>query len=115
MYGLREGYLQAILNSDLAWKKIGELTGTTIKNIDFSGYREIYLITRCAGNMTLAYTANIPVVALLSTALQICNGGYTSNVGSQCAWNVSLASCQLAACYNGGVNYTASNTVIYAR
>ncbi|RJW41960.1 hypothetical protein DXC97_02545 [Lachnospiraceae bacterium TF09-5] len=102
-------------NSDLIWKKIGDLTGTTAKNIDFGGYREIYLVTRCAGNMTLAYTVIIPVTSLIESALQFCNGGYTSNVGSQCAWNVSLTSCQLAACYNGGVNYTASSTVIYAR
>lgn len=103
------------LNQDLQWKKVGELTGTTAKNIDFSGYKEIYLLTRCAGNMTLAYTAIIPVASLISTALQFCNGGYTSGAGAQCAWNVSLSSCQLMACYSGGTNYTGSNTIIYAR
>ena len=103
------------VNQNLQWKKIGDLTGTATKNIDFSQYQEIYLITRCAGNMTLAYTAIIPVASLISTALQFCNGGYTSGVGAQCAWNVSLSSCQLAACYSGGTNYTGSNTIIYAR
>lgn len=103
------------LNQDLQWKKVGELTGTTAKNIDFSGYKEIYLLTRCAGNMTLAYTAIIPVASLISTALQFCNGGHTSGAGAQCAWNVSLSSCQLMACYSGGTNYTGSNTIIYAR
>lgn len=103
------------LNQNLQWKKIGDLTGTTTKNIDFSSYEEIYLVTRCAGNMTLVYTALIPVASLISTALQFCNGGYTSGVGAQCAWNVSLGSCQLVACYSGGTNYTGSNTIIYAR
>ena len=103
------------LNQDLQWKQIGELTGTTAKNIDFSGYKEIYLLTRCSGNATLAYSVIIPVVSLISTALQFCNGGYTSGAGAQCAWNVSLTSCQLVACYSGGTNYTGSNTIIYAR
>lgn len=103
------------VNQDLQWKKIGDLTGTAAKNIDFSSYEEVYLVTRCAGNMTLAYTALIPVASLISTALQFCNGGYTSGVGAQCAWNVSLGSCQLVACYSGGTNYTGSNTIIYAR
>lgn len=103
------------LNQDLQWKKVGELTGTTAKSIDFSGYKEIYLLTRCSGNATLAYSVTIPVVSLISTALQYCNGGYTSGAGAQCAWNVSLSSCQLVACYSGGTNYTGSNTIIYAR
>ena len=103
------------LIQNLQWKKVGELTGTTAKNIDFSRYQEIYLVTRCSGNMTLAYTTIIPVTSLISTALQFCNGGYTSGVGAQCAWNVSLSSCQLMACYSGGTNYTGSNTIIYAR
>lgn len=103
------------LIQNLQWEKVGELTGTTAKNIDFSRYQEIYLVTRCSGNMTLAYTVIIPVAFLISTALQFCNGGYTSGVGAQCAWNVSLGSCQLVACYSGGTNYTGSNTIIYAR
>ena len=103
------------VNQNLQWQKIGELSGTTAKNIDFSGYKEIYLLTRCSGNATLAYSVIIPVVSLISTALQYCNGGYTSGAGAQCAWNVSLGSCQLVACYSGGTNYTGSNTIIYAR
>ena len=85
------------LNSNLQWQKIGELSGTTTKNIDFSEYKEIYLLTRCSGNPTLAYSIIIPVAALISSALQYCNGGYTSGTGAQCAWNVSISSCQLMA------------------
>ena len=103
------------LNSNLQWQKIGELSGTTTKNIDFSEYKEIYLLTRCSGNPTLAYSIIIPVAALISSALQYCNGGYTSGTGAQCAWNVSISSCQLMACNSGGTNYTGSNTIIYAR
>lgn len=103
------------LNQNLQWQKIGELSGTTTKNIDFSEYKEIYLLTRCSGNPTLAYSIIIPVAALISSALQYCNGGYTSGTGAQCAWNVSISSCQLMACYSGGTNYTGSNTIIYAR
>lgn len=110
------------LNRDLkavkehsVWKQIGELSGTTQKTFDFSQYDEVYLVTTCAGNTKLIYTVKVPVVILGENKIQVCNGGYTSGTGAQCEWEISKTSCRLLACYVGGTNYTASNTVIYAR
>ena len=97
------------------WKQIGTLSGTAQKTFDFSQYEEICLVTTCAGNAKLVYTVKMPVIALSESKIQVCNGGYTSGAGAQCAWEISKVSCQLLACYVGGTNYTGSNTVIYAR
>ena len=110
------------LNRDLkvvkehsVWEQIGTLSGTAQKTFDFSQCKEICLVTTCAGNAKLVYTVKIPVIALSEDKIHVCNGGYTAGTGAQCEWEISKTSCRLLACYVGGTNYTASNTVIYAR
>lgn len=111
-----------VLNRDLkvvkehsAWEQIGTLSGTAQKTFDFSQCEEICLVTTCAGNAKLVYTVKIPVIALSEDKIHVCNGGYTAGTGAQCEWEISKTSCRLRACYVGGTNYTASNTVIYAK
>ena len=111
-----------VLSSDLkvvkehyVWEQIGTLSGTAQKTFDFSQYEEICLVTTCSGNAKLVYTVKIPVIALSEDKIHVCNGGYTAGTGAQCEWEISKTSCRLLACYVGGTNYTASNTVIYAR
>ena len=110
------------LNRDLkvvkehsVWKQIGTLSGTAQKTFDFSQCKEICLVTTCAGNAKLVYTVKIPVIALSEDKIHVCNGGHTVGTGAECEWEISKTSCRLLACYVGGTNYTASNTVIYAR
>lgn len=91
------------------------VTGAVVKTFDFSQCEEICLVTTCAGNAKLVYTVKIPVIALSEDKIHVCNGGYTAGTGAQCEWEISKTSCRLLACYVGGTNYTASNTVIYAR
>ena len=107
------------LNRDLkvvkehsVWEQIGTLSGTAQKTFDFSQCKEICLVTTCAGNAKLVYTVKIPVIALSEDKIHVCNGGYTAGTGAQCEWEISKTSCRLLACYVGGTNYTASNTVI---
>ena len=109
------------LNSDLkvvkehsVWKQIGTLSGTAQKTFDFSQCKEICIVTTCAGNAKLVYTVKIPVIALSEDKIHVCNGGHTVRTGAECEWEISKTSCRLLACYVGGTNYTASNTVIYA-
>lgn len=109
------------LNRDLkvvkehsVWKQIGTLSGTAQKTFDFSQCKEICLVTTCAGNAKLVYTVKIPVIALSEDKIHVCNGGHTVGTGAECEWEISKTSCRLLACYVGGTNYTASNTVIYA-
>ena len=97
------------------WKQIGELSGTTQKTFDFAQYEEVYLVTTCAGNAKLIYTARIPIITLGENKIQVCNGGYTAGTGAQCEWEISKTSCRLMACYVGGTNYTGSGTAVYAR
>ena len=123
MHRCNGGMEQArVLSSDLkvvkehsVWEQIGTLSGTAQKTFDFSQCKEICLVTTCAGNAKLVYTVKIPVIALSEDKIHVCNGGYTAGTGAQCEWEISKTSCRLLACYVGGTNYTASNTVIYAR
>lgn len=104
-----------VVKEHSVWKQIGTLSGTAQKTFDFSQCKEICLVTTCAGNAKLVYTVKIPVIALSEDKIHVCNGGYTAGTGAQCEWEISKTACRLLACYVGGTNYTASNTVIYAR
>lgn len=104
-----------VVKEHSVWEQIGTLSGTAQKTFDFSQCKEICLVTTCAGNAKLVYTVKIPVIALSEGKIHVCNGGYTAGTGAQCEWEISKTSCRLLACYVGGTNYTASNTVIYAR
>ena len=104
-----------VVKEHSVWEQIGTLSGTAQKTFDFSQCKEICLVTTCAGNAKLVYTVKIPVIALSEDKIHVCNGGYTAGTGAQCEWEISKTSCRLLACYVGGTNYTASNTVIYAR
>ena len=104
-----------VVKEHFVWEQICTLSGTAQKTFDFSQCKEICLVTTCAGNAKLVYTVKIPVIALSEDKIHVCNGGYTAGTGAQCEWEISKTSCRLLACYVGGTNYTASNTVIYAR
>ena len=103
-----------VVKEHSVWKQIGTLSGTAQKTFDFSQCKEICLVTTCAGNAKLVYTVKIPVIALSEDKIHVCNGGHTVGTGAECEWEISKTSCRLLACYVGGTNYTASNTVIYA-
>lgn len=104
-----------VVKEHSVWEQIGTLSGTAQKIFDFSQREEICLVTTCAGNAKLVYTAKIPVVVLSEDKIHVCNGGYTSGSGAECEWEISKTSCRLLACYVGGTNYTGSATTIYAR
>ena len=104
-----------VVKEHSVWEQIGTLSGTAQKIFDFSQCEEICLVTTCAGNAKLVYTAKIPVVVLSEDKIHVCNGGYTSGSGAECEWEISKTSCRLLACYVGGTNYTGSATTIYAR
>ena len=104
-----------VVKEHSVWEQIGTLSGTAQKIFDFSQREEICLVTTCAGNAKLVYTAKIPVVVLSEDKIHVCNGGYTAGTGAQCEWEISKTSCRLLACYVGGTNYTGSATTIYAR
>jgi hypothetical protein len=104
-----------VVKEHSVWEQIGTLSGTAQKIFDFSQCEEICLVTTCAGNAKLVYTAKIPVVVLSEDKIHVCNGGYTSGSGAECEWEISKTSCRLLACYVGGTNYTVSATTIYAR